>query len=402
MPMPAFSAITQEPEDPIYGLQVVYKKDERPDKINLSIGVFPGKGGKAFRFQVVDRAEELLFSAKHAKDYLPIDGLALFNKGVKELIFSDALRQDRAIYTTQTIGSTGALHVAGKFLATLVTKKIYIPDPTWVNHKKLFEATGMQVGLYPYTMTENGNLNIQAVLTAIDEMEEGACLLLQASCHNPTGVDPDDAAWRSICQAAKKKKLICLFDIAYQGVGRNLEEDAQAIHHFFREGLELLVAVSFAKNMGLYAERVGALLIVSEKEKEAAIASQVRKIIRSIYSSPCLHGADVASLILSDTQLRDAWKQELAKLQHNLTQTRHALYNAFIKFGQTPPSSLLSSVGLFCMLDLSKEQVVHLREKHAIYLCDDGRVNLAAVKDEHIDRLVKAVSETKVEPIHAS
>lgn len=392
--MSKFSTVPKEPEDPIYGLQVTFKKDERPSKINLSIGVFPGSQGKAFRFQVVDKAEEIVQDNRPGKDYLPIDGLASFCEATSDLVFGQARTHSKLkCYTAQTVGSTAALHVAGKFLAQHIAKKIFIPDPTWVNHRKLFESCGLDVAIYPYRIAQDGSLHLDAILAAIESMPEGACIVLQASCHNPTGIDPKDDEWKILSQAIKTKKLLPFFDIAYQGVGRGLEEDARSIRIFFEDGHELFVAASFAKNLGLYSERVGALLITCEQETQAPIASQIRKIIRSIYSSPPSHGAHIANCILTTPDLYAAWQEELKMLRTNLASTRKLLADTILRYKPDfAVDTLLKSTGLFSLCGLSQEKVFELRQKQSIYLCDDSRINVAAIRPEQIEDIAKAIT----------
>ena len=400
--MSTFACVPKAPEDPIYGLQVTFKKDERPQKINLSIGVFPGSdkdtiGGasKAFRFSVVDIAEERLLQKRVAKDYLPIDGLASFCKQACDLVMGQSRPPSKLkCYTAQTVGSTGALHIAGRFLAQHVSKKIFISDPTWVNHRKLFEAAGLEVDTYPYRITADGRVDIETLVQAINSMPEGATIVLQASCHNPTGIDPTDAEWKIISRAIFSRKLLPFFDSAYQGIGRGLDEDAFAIRLFFEEGHELLVATSFAKNLGLYSERTGALIVACQEESEAQVASQIRAVIRSIYSSPPAHGAHVASIILSDPELFSLWEKELQGLRENLASTRNLLHAAIIQNNeQKALPTLLKSTGLFTMCPLSKEKVQALREEQALYLCEDGRINIAAIKSNQITSIAQAVCE---------
>lgn len=392
--MSKFSTVPKEPEDPIYGLQVTYKKDERPHKINLSIGVFPGAQGKAFRFQVVDQAEEIIHQMRPGKDYLPIDGLSSFCEATADLILgTERIRSKMKCYTAQTVGSTAALHIGGKFLAQNITKKIFIPDPTWVNHRKLFESCGLDVAIYPYRITQDGSLDIEAIIEAIDSMPEGSCILLQASCHNPTGIDPKVEEWKILSHAIKAKKLFPFFDIAYQGVGRGLDEDAESIRIFFADNHELFVAASFAKNLGLYSERVGALVATCMPETHAALSSQIRKIIRSIYSSPPAHGAHIASAILSTPELFTSWKEELKGLRTNLENCRELLYQAIHTLKpEMALGPLLKSTGLFSLCGLPQEKVLELRTSQAIYLCDDSRINIAAINLEQIEKIAKAIT----------
>lgn len=394
--MNTFSTIIQEPEDPIYGLQVTFKKDTRPHKKNLSIGAFPGKSGSSFRFSAVDKAEEILHQKKLSKDYLPIDGLASYCECVSDLVLGEK-RKEYALssYTAQTIGGTAALHIGAKFLRNFLTKKIYIPDPTWVNHHRLFEACGLETQSYPYIITKEGRIDIKAMTSSIQSMQNGSAIVFQASCHNPTGIDPTDEEWKILSDAVKEKGLIPFFDMAYQGLGRGLDEDAFSIRLFLKEGHEMLIATSFSKNFGLYSERVGALTITCTPDAIAPISSQVRKIIRSIYSSPASHGAYIVQTILSDPLLRADWKEDLMKLRAFLASSRKTLYDLVSKMRPDLSfDAIKNSIGLFAYTFLPKEKIVSLREKEALYLCDDSRINIAALPPEETDFIAKSLFET--------
>ena len=389
-----FSILSQEPEDPIYGLQVAFKKDPRPTKINLSIGVFPeeGNSGAAFRFPVITAAEEQVLQQQFPKSYLPIDGLPAFCKHTANLLFGNT--QDNAIYksyTAQTIGGTAALHIGAKLLAKQFTKHIFISNPTWVNHRPLFEACGMQVGTYPYEVTPEGHLHIDAITKAIHSMPKGSVIVLQASCHNPTGIDPTQNDWKRLQEAIADRGLITFFDIAYQGLGRGLEEDAWPIRLFLEKGHEMLIATSFAKNFGLYCDRVGALTIVAQEQCIAPIASQIRKIIRSIYSSPAAHGAHIVTTIFENPVLLKQWHTELKKLRDQLQIARDLLHAALEK-KNCSIKALKTSTGLFCLTGLEKQKILQLRADKAIYLGDDSRINIAALQPNHIDIIAEALS----------
>jgi len=376
-----FSHVVKEPEDPIYGLQVVFKKDLRPDKLNLSIGFLLGENGP-YRFSAVDKAEVQLLEKMPGYQYLPIDGLPAFREAAAEIVLGEKIG-----YTAQTVGGTAALHVGGKFLLEQVTKHILISDPTWVNHKKLFETLGFTVSQFAYRV-EKGVLDLQPMLDAIEEMPDGSAIILQASCHNPTGIDPTEAQFEIMSAAIKKKRMIPFFDLAYQGLGRGIEEDVHAIRYFVKEGHELLVATSFSKNFGLYSERVGALSIVTSDQYVDAISSQIRKIIRSVYSSPPAHGGHLVAMIWNDPALRAEWRQEIRALRNDLEEKRTTLA---LELARGDKNAILKSHGLFAMTGLSYDEVLELRKKQAIYLCDDGRINIAAIKNEEMARITQAL-----------
>ncbi len=390
-----FASIEQEPEDPIYGLQVLFKKDPRPEKINLSIGTLPNSDGKAFKFASIAKAEANVHSQNLPKDYLPIDGYEPFRLAVQELIVGPKKENSRAAYTAQAVGGTGALYIAGQFLARHITKTIFISDPTWVNHRKLFTACGLEVFSYPYVVAKNGALDIQHLLNTLYAIPIGSAVCLQASCHNPTGIDPTLQEWKEISRILKTRNHIALFDIAYLGLGTGLEDDLAPIRLFFEEGHEMLIASSFSKNMGLYGERVGALTIACHEKETLPIASQIRKIIRTIYSSPPSHGAYIAAECLRSHALRGEWHAELHTKRAELDQLRSAFYQEMEKYRPHDPfTALKASTGLFSICRLTKSQVLKLRDENAIYLAEDGRINIAALPHsrELLHRIVHAIA----------
>lgn len=372
--MSKFEAIAVEPQDPIYGLQLAIKQDLRKEKANLSIGILINNDGSLKKFHAVQKAEEALFG-KESKEYLPIDGLPEFRKEVSSLL----LPRSTNSYTTQTVGGTGALFIAGIFLQRFMTQDIFIPDPTWVNHRKLFESCGLRVHCYPYRANKNGSLDLSAVIEAIQHAKEGSAIVLQASCHNPTGIDPTMEEWQQLSLLMLEKKLIPVFDLAYQGLGHGLAEDVLSLELFVRDGHEFFIANSFAKNFGIYSERLGALTIVSRSSIDA-ISSQIKKIIRTTYSSPPAHGARVVAKILADPELRSGWEQELFEARKEIQAKRSLLYQSLSNspITLTLAAAVQKSTGLFALLDLTKDKVLELR-KQGIYLADDGRINIAAV-----------------------
>jgi aspartate/tyrosine/aromatic aminotransferase len=391
--MSKFRSIPQVPEDPIYGLQVTYKSDPRKEKINLSIGVFLTEAGKSYRFSAVDKAEEIVQKKHFDKGYLPIDGLKSYAELITDLLLGEKRdKQKLTAYTAQTVGGTGALHVAAKFLKEHISPKIFIPEPTWVNHRKLFEACGLDVISYPYLITADGGVDIPSIVKACRSMPENSIICLQASCHNPTGIDPTDEEWALLSQEILKRKLIPLFDIAYQGIGRGLEEDTRSIRLFYNDGHEMFIASSFSKNFGLYNERIGSLTVVCQPEFVKVIEGQTRKIIRSIYSSPPAHGAYIIHEVLSSPALRKEWEDELKKIVGDLKKIRVSLYELLkILSPHSSFEAILKSTGLFTLCDLSREKILSLRDKKGLYLTEDGRINLAAIHPHQLQIIAEAI-----------
>jgi len=364
--------VPRRKEDPIYGLQVKIKNDRRKNLLNLSIGVLVDERGELYQFSAVKKAEKRVYEGGGAKEYLPIDGLSSFCSKIQELV----LGKDAEAYTAQTVGGTAALHIAGQFIRQFCTKKIFIPEPTWVNHRGSLEAAGLVVATYPYPVSKTGTLHVGAIVKAIRGMPNGSAIVFQASCHNPTGIDPTEQEWRTLLQEAGQRKLTILFDLAYQGLGKSLEEDARAIALSHKAGLEFFIASSCSKNFGLYGERVGALTVVCKGKKRAAVSSQIRHIIRTNYSSPPRHGAEIVSTILNTPSLRKEWESELSTLRALLASLRRK-------------SGFIHSRGLFCMTTLGRRRVEQIRQQEAIYLADDGRINIAALSEKNIPRIRK-------------
>jgi aspartate/tyrosine/aromatic aminotransferase len=389
--MTKFSTLTKLPADPIYGMQVVFKSDPRPNKINLSIGVCQEPDGKTVKFEAVTQAEEELSSQDLSKEYLPIIGYAPFITKAIELVCG---APSKPLFGMQTVGGTGALYIASKLLLRSGVKEIFIPTPSWPNHHLLFEAAGLIVTNYPYYDQSQAKLDFPALIKAIEKMPEESAILLQASCHNPTGIDPTIAEWKVLSDLILKRKLIPLFDLAYQGLGTNLERDAEPIRLFLEAGHEMMVATTFAKNFGLYNDRAGALIVHSSKEAIECLESHAKRIARTCYSSPPAHGAHIAAFLLQDHKLTAMWKNELQRVCAQLRTQREILFEALRQ--KNPPFAfdhLMHTNGLFCLFDLSEKDVLQLREKEALYVALDGRICLSAITEEKATRIANAFYE---------
>lgn len=391
--MTTFSTLTTLPADPIYGMQVVFKSDKRPNRINLSIGVCQEPNGKIVKFQAVSKAEEKLYSQHPSKEYLPIIGYAPFITKAIEVVCGNS---EKPLLGMQTVGGTGALYIASKLLLQANVKEIFIPGPSWPNHRQLFESAGLKVTSYAYYDQVQAKLDFPALIEAISQMPEGSAILLQASCHNPTGVDPSMAEWAILSDLILKKRLVPLFDLAYQGLGTSLEGDSESIRLFLEAGHEMMVATTFAKNLGLYNERVGALIIHSSQKTLASIESHAKSIARTCYSSPPAHGAQVAALLFQDEELTAMWKSELETIRNQLSKQRQILFEALTQ--KNPPFAfehLMTTSGLFCLFDLTEKEVIQLREKNALYVALDGRVCLAAITEEKAEIAANAFYELR-------
>lgn len=383
--MSLLSHIPLEAQDPIYGLQVAIKEDLRKEKSNLSIGILINQDGSLKKFEAVSKAEEVLFGHE-TKEYMPIDGFTGLRKAASELLLSKHMSS----YTAQTVGGTGALFVAGIFIRKFLTPHILIPEPTWINHRKLFESCGLTVSAYSHKALDSGVLDIHPIIEAIKNAPERSICLLQASCHNPTGIDPTMDQWQQISLLLLEKKIIPFFDLAYQGLGNGLAEDVLSLELFTRDGHELLIANSMAKNFGIYSDRVGTLTIATKGDLDA-ISSQIRKIIRCTYSSPPAHGARVVAHILTSLHLRTLWEEELQAVRNAIGLKRKLFSQKLQDFHQRELAAAVKhSCGLFSLLDISKEKIMQLRND-GIYLADDGRINIAALNEPIMEKIAKKV-----------
>lgn len=394
--MSCFDQIKLLPEDPIMHLPILFAADKNPNKVNLGIGSYKNESSQPVVFSSVQKAEKLLAEKKLNKEYPPIEGNAQFNQSSLKLIFGDTLPQlSENLFAEQTVGGTSALRVAGEFLARNCSKEIFIPDPTWANHKLIFPYANMQINNYPYYDSKSHGIDFSAMLKAIGQMEKNSVILLHGSCHNPTGVDPTQEQWRELSNQIKKHRIIPLFDLAYQGFGEGLEEDAFAVRLFAKEGHEMFVASSNAKNFGLYGERVGMLTAISHhSDAMKKIRSHLKQTARSCYSVPPIHGARIVETILASTELTNEWKQELDDIRRRIKNTRDSLVSGLKRLNSNRDFSFLTKqLGLFSYTGLTAGQVDFLRHRHGIYLAENGRINIAGLNPNNIEYVVHAVIE---------
>lgn len=388
--MPILTELPVLPQDPIYGMQLVYKNDVRPSKINLSIGVLQDPDGRLTRFQAVEQAIDRVHKKRMSKEYLPLAGYAPFCTQVGELVCGS--KHASSLFCMQTVGGTGALYVAAKLLLRAGVKEIHISSPSWPNHRQLFEAAGLIPHTYPYYDKTKGSIDFDALVEAVSKMAPYSCILLQASCHNPTGMDLDMAQWKKLSTLLLKQKVLPFFDLAYQGFGVDVEQDAASVRLFLDEGHELLCATTLAKSLGLYNDRVGALMVHSRSDSLDAIGSHVKIIARTTYSSPPAHGVHIAATLLEDEELKRLWLKELASIRKRLDDQRMKLSQAIQK--RNPAAAIdhiKNSKGLFCLFDLPEERVIRLREEKGIYIASDGRVCVAAITDANVDTIAEAL-----------
>ncbi|OQP35801.1 MULTISPECIES: amino acid aminotransferase [Pantoea] len=391
-----FESISAAPADPILGLADLFRADDRPHKINLGIGVYKDETGNTPVLTSVKKAEQYLLENETTKNYLSIDGLADFARCTQALLFgaeSPLIAAGRA-RTAQTPGGTGALRVAADFLATqTAVKRVWVSNPSWPNHKNVFNAAGLEVCEYAYYDAEQHQLDFDGMLAALQEAKAGDVVLFHGCCHNPTGIDPTAEQWQQLAQLSQAKGWLPLFDFAYQGFARGLDEDAEGLRIFAASHQELIVASSYSKNFGLYNERVGAITLVAADAATAETAfSQVKYTIRANYSNPPAHGAAVVATILSNQALRTIWEQELTDMRQRIQRMRQLFVNTLAEKGATRDFSfIIQQNGMFSFSGLTKDQVVRLRDEFAIYAVNSGRVNVAGMTPDNMSALCEAI-----------
>ncbi|MBD8566423.1 aspartate/tyrosine/aromatic aminotransferase [Oxalobacteraceae sp. CFBP 8763] len=392
-----FSAIEMAPRDPILGITEAFNADTNTAKINLGVGVYYDDKGKVPLLECVQKAEAKLMEQPTPRTYLPIEGLAAYDKAVQELVFgadSPVIQEKRAL-TVQAIGGTGALKIGADFLKRfLPASDVYISDPSWENHRALFESAGFTVHNYAYYDAATRGVNFDGMLAALKAMPAGAIVVLHACCHNPTGADLTQDQWDQVIAAVQAGNLVPFLDMAYQGFANGINEDGAVVRRFAATGMAMLVSNSFSKSFSLYGERVGALSIVATTSEEATrVLSQLKRVVRTNYSNPPTHGGKVVATVLATPELRTLWEQELAGMRVRIREMRGAMVE---KLKAKAPGHdfefVREQVGMFSYSGLTKEQVGKLRDE-SIYAVDTGRICVAALNSTNIDRVVDAIAK---------
>ncbi len=393
-----FSHLEQAPPDPIIGLTEAFNQDQRPGKINLGVGVYQDATGKVSVLKVVREAESRWYAQETTKSYLGIDGLPAYNQAVQKLLFgadSPIIAAGRAV-TVQGLGGTGALKIGADFLRRfLPDSQLWISSPSWENHQMLFEAAGFRVNSYPYYDAETHGLNFNGMLEALKKLPGQSVVVLHACCHNPTGVDLNNEQWKLLVDLFQQQRLVPFLDFAYQGFGDSLEADAFAVRAFAEAGVPCLIASSFSKSFALYRERVGALTILtSGAEESKRVLSQVKRVIRTNYSSPPSHGAQIVAAVLGDAELRAAWEIELKEMRERILQMREKFVSALRDKGVEQDFSFIRNQrGMFSYSGLSPDAVRKLRDEYSLYIVGTGRVCLAAMNDNNIGYICEAIAD---------
>ncbi|MCA8030996.1 amino acid aminotransferase [Burkholderia cepacia] len=393
-----FSHVDKYAGDSILSLNENFHKDPRPGKVNLTIGIYFDENGQIPLLDAVRQAEKQLAEAPRAKPYLPMAGLASYRKGVQQLVFgSDAEVVDQGrVVTIQTLGGSGALKVSAEFLKRYFPQaKVWLSDPTWDNHRVIFERTGFEIQEYAYYNFETGGLRLDAMIESLGQATRGDVVLLHACCHNPTGVDLTNDQWQRVIETIKAKGLLPLVDMAYQGFGDGLEEDAYLVRELVRQNIPAVVANSFSKNFSLYGERCGGLSILCADADEAdCVQGQLTSIVRGIYSNPPTHGAQIVAAVLGSAELSAMWKDELAGMRTRILQMRDGLHELLRskKLSGDTLSRYVTQRGMFTYTGLTAEQVETLKMQFGVFLVGSGRMCMAALNPGNLKATADAIA----------
>lgn len=394
--MSLFSAVEMAPRDPILGLNEAFNADTRPHKVNLGVGVYYNEAGRIPLLKAVELAEKARAEAHAPRGYLPIEGVSTYDSAVQKLLFgadSEIIQSGRVI-TSQAIGGTGALKIGADYLKRLLPDAVVaISNPSWENHRALFESAGFPVQNYSYYDAKKQSVDILGMLDDLRYLPAKSIVVLHACCHNPTGVDLSPEQWVEVLDVLRERQHIPFLDIAYQGFAEGIYEDAEAVRLFAESGMPFFVSSSFSKSFSLYGERVGALSIVTESNEEAGrVLSQLKRVIRTNYSNPPTHGATVVGLILNTPELNKLWQQELGEMRERILLMRKLMVEQLAAKGAKRDFSFVAEQrGMFSYSGLTEVQVDRLRDEFAIYAVSSGRICVAALNLSNIDAVTDAI-----------
>ncbi|MCS3803799.1 aromatic-amino-acid transaminase [Chromobacterium alkanivorans] len=393
-----FSAVELAPRDPILGLNEAFNADTRTTKVNLGVGVYSDDNGKIPLLAAVKAAEKARLEAMPPRGYQPIEGAQAYDSAVQNLLFgadSELIKAGQVV-TAQALGGTGALKIGADFLKRLnPAAKVYISNPSWENHRALFESAGFEVENYPYYDAATRGVDFDGMRAFLAQLPAGSVIVLHACCHNPTGADLSDAQWAEVVRVCRERGLVPFLDMAYQGFADGIDADAVAVRLFSASGLQFFVSSSFSKSFSLYGERVGALSIVTAgKEESARVLSQLKRVIRTNYSNPPIHGGAVVAAVLSNPELRQMWEDELAGMRDRIRAMRVGLVEAIKAEGVAQDFSFVAQQrGMFSYTGLSAAQVERLRADFGIYAVSTGRICLAALNSKNLAYVASAIAQ---------
>jgi aromatic-amino-acid transaminase len=386
------AAVPMAPADPILGVTEAFVADQNAKKVNLGVGVYTDDNGRIPLLECVRRAEELRLKNSPHRGYLPIDGLAAYDREVQKLVFNE---ESNRIVTVQALGGTGGLKIGADFLRQFAPNaQVWISEPSWENHRQLFEAAGFKVNSYRYYEPTTRGLDVVGMLQSLAAIPAGSIVLLHACCHNPTGVDLDPVRWREVLEIVRSHGHIPFLDLAYQGFAEGTDEDAFAARLFAGATAPVFLSSSFSKSFSIYGERVGALSVVTSSADEAKrVLSNLKRIVRTNYSNPPSHGSQIVATILGTPELKTLWARELGEMRERIKKMRHALVDGVHR--RVPGadwSFILKQRGMFSYSGLTKEQVRRLREQYSIYTIDTGRICVAALTTKNVDYVADAIA----------
>jgi aromatic-amino-acid transaminase len=397
-----FAAVEMAPRDPILGLNESFNADTRSTKVNLGVGVYFDDNGKIPLLAAVKTAEDARVKAALPRGYQPIEGAPAYNQAVQNLLLGadSALIANGQVITAQALGGTGALKIGADYLKRLnPNSKVYISDPSWENHRALFESAGFVVENYPYYDAATRGVNFAGMKSCLSSLDAGSIIILHACCHNPTGADLSDAQWQEVVDTCRERGLVPFLDMAYQGFADGIEPDAVAVRAFSASGLQFFVSSSFSKSFSLYGERVGALSIITAgKEESGRVMSQLKRVIRTNYSNPPIHGGALVAAVLSSPELRQQWETELGGMRDRIRAMRTGLVEAIKAQGVAQDFSfVIQQRGMFSYTGLTAAQVERMKEEFGIYAVSTGRICLAALNTKNVDYVAKAIA-TVIKP----
>ncbi|NMP16145.1 amino acid aminotransferase [Thalassotalea sp. Y01] len=392
-----FGNLSALPADPILGLLAKYRLDENPNKIDLGVGVYKNEAGHTAILDCVKTAEKFRFDNEDTKVYIGPTGSALFNDKMTELVFGEhRVISENRVRTVSTPGGTGALRVAAEFIRSCKPgATIWVSDPTWANHTGLFQASGLTVKTYPYYDFENKNLKFAEMKAAIANVASDDVVLFHACCHNPSGMDLNQQQWQEMVELAKEKGFTPLIDMAYQGFGDGLNEDAYGVRLMADSVDEMILASSCSKNFGLYRERIGACSIIGKDSTVTDIANSVLlSVVRCIYSMPPAHGAAIVETILDSAELTTQWHQELAEMRNRINGNRQLLVDKLSEQGVSRDFNFITEQkGMFSFLGITPEQVQLLQDEFSIYMVGSSRMSIAGIANSNVDYLAKSIAK---------
>ncbi len=383
------------PPDAIFGLMELFQADTSDSKVNLTTGVYKDEAGQIPLMKAVADAEKILVQDTSGRSYLPIDGQPDYCNKAGNLVLGP-VAESVHWQTSQTPGGTGALRVGAELLKNAVgIDTIWMSNPTWANHPKIFARANYNVQQYDYLDQRGVALDFAAMMGSLANAKSGQAILLHAACHNPTGVDLETDQWNELLKFVADRGLVPFFDFAYQGFGKGLDQDAQPIRNYLASGnREAIICNSFSKNFGLYGERVGGLTIVSPSEDaRTAMQSQIKTTIRTMYSNPPTHGCAIVSTILGDDTLRASWETELTEMRERISGLRKSFVDTMKQFAPDHDFDfVMKQNGMFSYSGLSKPQAEKLRNDHSIYILNSGRINIAGINASTCEQVCKAIA----------